>query len=90
MDSIPRIRIEMEGIRAGVIHHMGQHNDEFNDMVKDALDRTLTEEWVKASIQDAVNKTVQSAINGLGDNWELKQAVSNALGKALSRMVEGA
>jgi hypothetical protein len=85
----PVIRIEVEGLKAGVMHHMQQRNDEFNEMVQKTLESTLTEDWVKHSIQEAVNKTVQNAIDGLGDNWQLKNAVSDALGKALAQMVEG-
>jgi hypothetical protein len=85
----PVIRIEVEGLKAGVMHHMQQRNDEFNEMVQKTLEDTLTEDWVKHSIQEAVNKTVQNAIDGLGDNWQLKNAVSDALGKALAQMVEG-
>jgi hypothetical protein len=81
------IRIEMEGLKAGVMHHMQLHNDEFNGMVQDALERTLNEEWVKESIQQAVNLTVQNAIDGLAGNWRLKEAVSEALSTALSKMV---
>lgn len=85
----PIIRIEMEGLKAGVMHYIQQHNDDFNEMVQKTLESTLTEDWVKHSIQEAVNKTVQNAIDGLGDNWQLKNAVSDALGKALAQVVEG-
>lgn len=85
----PIIKIEMEGLKSSVMHYMQQHNDDFNAMVKNALEQTLTEEWVKHSIQEAVNKTVQNAIDGMCDNWQLKNAVSDALGKALAQMIDG-
>lgn len=85
----PIIRVEIEGLKSSVLHYMQQHNDDFNAMVKEALEQTLTEDWVKESIQQAVNKTVQNAIDGLADNWQLKNAVSDALGKALAQMVDG-
>jgi len=86
----PIIKIEMEGVKASVMHYMQQHNDEYNSVVQSTLENTLTEEWVKNSIQKAVNKTVQEAINGLGDNWQLRNAIHDALAKALSKMVDGA
>jgi hypothetical protein len=86
----PIIRVEMEGLRASVMHYMQRHNDDFNEMVQSTLENTLTEEWVRKSIQQAVNKTVQDAIDKLGDNWQLRNAVNEALAKALSQMIEGA
>lgn len=85
----PIIKIEMEGLKSSVMHYMQQHNDDFNAMVKDTLERTLTEDWVKQSIQEAVNKTVQNAIDRLGDNLQLRDAVSSALSKALAQMIDG-
>jgi hypothetical protein len=84
----PIIRIEMDGLKHSVMHHMQKHNDEFNEMVQEALEKTLNEGWVKVQIQQAVNNTVKSVINGLGDNWQLKSAVEDALSKSLSEMVE--
>ena len=77
MMDIPIIRVEMEGIRRSAMSHM----------VQQALAATLNEEWVRESVQAAVNKTVQEAINNLGDNWNLKVAVSDALSKALTQMI---
>ena len=85
--NIPIIRVEMEGVRAGVLHHMRLHNAEFDAMIQETLSQTLTEEWVGVSIQENVNQCVQSAIDNLGDNWQLRNAVSNALGEALANMI---
>ena len=89
MNTTPVIRIEMEGIRAGVMHHMRQHNEEFNSLVQETLANTLTEEWGKHSIQEAVNNVVRTAISNLGDNWNLQNAINKVLADALVRMVEG-
>ena len=83
----PIIRVDMVGIRHSVMSHMAAQNHEYNEMVQQALAATLNEEWVRESLQAAVNKTVQEAINNLGDNWNLKVAVSDALSKALTQMI---
>lgn len=56
-------------------------------MVKNELEKTLSEDWIKHSIQKAVNQTVQNAIDGLSNNYRLKEAVTDALSKAVSDMV---
>jgi 5-bromo-4-chloroindolyl phosphate hydrolysis protein len=87
MDSL-RLKVEMEGIRYTVMSHMSSHHEEINQMVQDTLAQTLTEDWVKASIQENVDKCLQNAINSLGDNWQLRNAVSNVLSTSLSTMIE--
>ena len=86
----PRIRIEMEGLKAGVISHMERHNDDFNLMVKEELEKTLTEDWVSLEIQKAVHSAIRSAITNLSDSWHLKSAVDEALGKTLAEMIRNA
>ncbi len=85
--SMPIIRLELENVKHGVMHHMQSYNDDFNVMVQETLEQTLTEDWVKQSIQEAVNNTVQAAVNNLGDNWTLRSAVSDALAVSLAQMV---
>lgn len=84
----PMIHVEMEGIKHSVMHYFADHSDEMNAMVQETLAATLTEEWVKTQIQQAVNKTITNAINNLGDNYVLRTAVDAALGKALAEMID--
>ena len=83
----PIIRIEMAGIRHSVMSHMAAQNHEYNEMVQQTLAATLNEKWVRESVQAAVNKTVQEAINNLGDSCNLKDAVNDALSRALTQMI---
>ena len=83
----PIIRIEMEGIRRTVMSHMAAKNHEYNEMVQQTLAATLNEKWVRESVQVAVNKTVQEVINNLGNDSNIKYAVSDVLSKALAQMI---
>lgn len=82
------IRIELEGIRSSVMTALHEQQDDYEAIVVDCLDKTLSEEWVRYSIQLAVNEVIQSAVSGLGNNWQLKTAVDRALGVALGDMVD--
>lgn len=86
----PILKIELEGLKASVCQHLGQHNEAINGLVKESLDKTMTEEWVKTEIQKAVDETVRKAIINLSDNWRLKSAIEDALAKAVSKMVDNA
>ena len=83
----PIIQLAMAGIRQSVMSHMMAHHAEYNEIVRQALASTLSEKWVKKEVQAAVNKTIQEAINNLGDNWHLKSAVTDALSAALTQMI---
>jgi uncharacterized protein YqeY len=83
----PIIKIEMQQVRESVMHYMQQRNEELNAMVQETLEQTLTEEWVKVSIQDSVNSVVQKAIDNVGENFQFRCAVEKAIGDALAKMV---
>lgn len=87
MSDIPRLRIELEGVRATVATMLAHHNDDINKMVISSLNEQLTQEWVQTEIDQAVVQLLRKSISEISSNWELKQAITKLVGEAIAKMV---
>lgn len=88
MIDIPRLRIELDSVKQ-VTHHMLMTNQsELNDMVLQALEKTLNQEWVQEQIQEQVNMAVHQAIANVSNNYPLKQAITDLIATQLRERVQ--
>ena len=85
---MPIIRIDLENVKRSMSHHIADYNGEFNAAVRDALDKTMTEEWVLREIQKQVNESVSNAISKIGDDRGFQRVIRDVITKSLIDAVE--
>jgi len=85
-DEIPRIHIELEGIRTSIQHMFMTKNDELNNLICNELEKTLSAEWVKESIRVEIEKIVKEAILNIKGNFLLKQAITDSISENLVKI----
>ena len=87
MDNIPRIRIELDGVRQTVQHMFGQSSDEFKQLILDEIEKQLTTEFIQAEIARAVSGCLKSAIYDMTNNYNLKCAITSELSDAVVKVI---
>lgn len=87
---IPRLRIDLEGVRTSINTMLIQHNDDINKIVIDSLNKQITEDWIQSEIDNAVKIALKKSIEGIATQWELREAISNLIAKSVAKMIERA
>jgi signal recognition particle GTPase len=87
MNTLPILRIELEGVRANVAHMLNANNESINKMVLDSLEKQLTEEWVQQQIDQAVKDCLHKSIVKVADDWQLQNAITQLIGEAIAKMI---
>ncbi len=87
MQELPRLRIELEGVRQTINHMFGQNQDALLGMVSESLEKTLNQEWVQEQINAEVEKCVRKAISNVSDNHDLRSAITNMVAEQVTKLV---
>ena len=88
MREMPKLRIELEGLRQNVAHCFNANNDELNALVIDTIEKTLTAEWVRAEVQKSVNGAVKAAVEDVANDYHLKQALTTHVSEAIASLIK--
>ena len=75
---IPRIRVELEGVRRAVMSMLSE-NDELEQLVNETIRARITDDWVKGEIERAVESCISKAISGIADNYEVQNIIRQAI-----------
>ncbi len=85
----PILRIELEGVKQTLAHHLGTHNQELSDMIIAELDAQLTEEWIQKEIHETVKNVIQHSIHNLVNDYNLRLTITAAVSDAVVKIVQG-
>jgi len=88
MDEIPRLRIELDGIKQSVIHMFNQNNEELNNMIIAEFDKQLTSEFVQLEINKAVSECIRKSISGVTSDWNLQQAITRMISDNIAELIK--
>lgn len=87
MIEIPRIRIELEGVKSAVSSMLTHHNSEINDLITKSIESQINEEWFVEHINVTVKNMLENAVTDMSSNWELRQAISNLVSSTVAKMI---
>ena len=85
---LPRLRIELEGISRTVQHLLNEDMAGLSDMIKAELETQLTSETVQLKIAKAVGTCIDTAINEITSNYQLKVALSGIIADSVIKRLE--
>ena len=88
MDSMPVIKIELEGIREKISYAFLQHSNEFNEIVARSIEKALSPDTIEQRIDAEVCKAVDSAIASLSGDYAIKQIVKEIVASALNEKLD--
>ena len=83
--NIPIIKIEIEGMKESIQNALAVHNDEFNIMISNAVDKSFTVETIQAKIEMQVAKALDNAIDGLSEHYQIKTIVKDIVLASLTK-----
>ena len=81
------LKIELEHIKTSVRTMLQNRSNEMQQMVTESLERTINEDWVQESINQAVKVVVKDAIDEVTKSYKLKQAIAELIDDAVVKMV---
>ncbi len=81
--NIPRIRIEIEGMKESIQQALAVHNEEFNTMIHEAVDKSFTVETIQAKIEMQVAKALDNAIDNLSKSYQVKTIITDIVLQSL-------
>lgn len=87
MTEIPRLRIELEGIKATVAHMFAQNQDALLEMISETLERTLNQEWIQEEINREVENCIRKAIADVSNNYNLRSAITNMVADQVDKLL---
>lgn len=86
---IPIIRIEIEGMKQSILHAIAARQLVFDDYVKQALDRELTDENIQRMVDREVERSIAAAVHDEVERFYRwgggRQHVADAVQKQLER-----
>lgn len=88
INEIPRLKIEIEGIKRNIVHAFNQNDKELSIMVMKTIEETLNAEWVQNEINHAVNLCIKNAIADISNNYTLKSSITSLISESISKLVE--
>ncbi len=90
---IPIIKIEIEGMREKVQYALAVHNDEFNTMIKHAVEKAFNFETIQEKLDREIAIALDNAIKTLSDDSlirdSLKCFVLNSIVKMSGSVLKG-
>ena len=81
------LKIELEHIKTSVRTMLQNRSNEMQQMITESLERTINEDWVQDSINQAVKVVVKDAIDDVTKSYKLKQAIAELIDDAVVKMV---
>jgi len=88
LNKLKIFRVELEGLKSSVMHYMNEHQSQINEIIRQRLEETLTEEWAVNEINQAVDKCLHEAAYELSKNWELKDMLTKCMISTLRESIE--
>ena len=81
--NLPIIRLEIEGMKHSILHHLGLHNDEIARLVEreidDAIKNIDLRAKVRSEVERAVTKSIEEYFRYGGGASAISQAVFESL-----------
>lgn len=88
MDNII-LKVELEGVKHSLAHFIGSRNIEFNEMILNSLDKKLSEEWIIAEIDKAVEQVIHQSISKITTDYRVESAIRDAISDAVVKRIKG-
>lgn len=89
---LPRIRMELEGMKESIVHALGMHSQEIERHVEEELSKAIEafdfEFIVRDAANDAVAKAVRQAIETYFSYGDGHKAIEEIVNDGLRRAVE--
>lgn len=85
--NLPIVQLRMEFLGEEIIHAFSERAEEFRPMVKEALDRILTEDNVKLEVLNRVRECFESAISNAIGSYEVRESLNKIIARGLSDML---
>ena len=82
---IPHLRIELQGIKTGIMHTFTQHNDALNQSIIKQIEETITDDWVYQEILRCVNVCINESIQDITSDHHLKRAITAMINKQIMK-----
>ena len=76
---LPIIRIEIEQVKEHIAHAMVAHENEWNTMVQEELNRQFNADNLQIRIGEAVSKCIDAALKSVADDWRLQEAIKEVI-----------
>lgn len=83
MEDLPKIKLEIEGMRHSIIHHFGQYQDSMSDAVEKAMDRAIAKFDYGVAVEIAANEIIESSIKAFFSYGEGREIIRDAIHKAM-------
>jgi uncharacterized protein YqeY len=81
---IPRITFELDMMKQKVVAAMVPHSEEMEAMISEYVEQALSEQNFKAAVQNAVQKTVTSAVKDFFEYGKGRTAIYESVSEGLS------
>lgn len=86
--NVPVIRIEIEGVREAIGHALCVHNDEFNTMIKQAVEKAFNFETIQEKIDREVEVALDNSIKTLSGDSLIRDALKCFVLNSIVKMNE--
>jgi hypothetical protein len=81
--NLPIIEVQIKGIRESFCAALHTHNEEFNQMVKDAVNKSFNIEAIQHKIDTQIAKAIDDTIDSLGNQCEVQEIIKDIVVKSL-------
>ena len=71
MEGLPIIRLEIQGMKYQIMHHLSNTNLNLEKIVSEEIDKVMSEEYIKSKIVSEMRSALYNAIE---DNFRLGEA----------------
>lgn len=92
MLQMPKIRLEVEGMKYQVVHFIGQHHDEIEAEIERVVERTMAtypfESEILALAKDAISKSIKDSITEYFQWGEGKEFIKKVVLESIKKLVE--
>lgn len=87
MQELPRLTIQLDGIKQNVAAMLAQSNNEINEMVVKTIEEKINEGWVQEEINQAVVSCLKKAIANVANDYALQQAITRSVSQEITKMI---
>ena len=86
--NIPRIRLDVEGLKHSVVHCFNEHSLELGKIVQEELDKVLSKESIQKEIENQVLCCVNQAIKNISQNWTLVNHIETEMANQIVKRLK--
>lgn len=73
------LNIELDGVKHSVRHLLETHNNEMSKMVKEEVERQITQDWVQDEIRSGVTECIKEVTKSLTNDYRLRDALKTVM-----------